>query len=59
MVLQVLKWGGSISHHHGIGKLRKHWVEQTISPVGVEMIKAIKQRVDPKNVMGNGNLIDV
>lgn len=49
--------GGSISHHHGVGKVRKQWVEQTLSSGGVEMLRAVKQRIDPKNIFANGNLI--
>ena len=29
---EVLKAGGSISHHHGVGKIRKKFIERTVSP---------------------------
>jgi len=54
---EIIKMGGSISHHHGIGKLRKQWLEPTISPVGVKMLTALKKELDPKNIFANGNLI--
>lgn len=54
---EIIASGGSISHHHGVGKLRKRWLSQTVSNIGVEMLKAIKERVDPKNIFANGNLI--
>jgi len=54
---EILKCGGSLSHHHGVGKLRKKWLPQTISPTGISMLKGIKQAVDPKNIFGNGNLV--
>jgi alkyldihydroxyacetonephosphate synthase len=56
---EILKCGGSISHHHGVGKHRKDFMERTIGPVGIDMIRGIKMRLDPKNVFANGNLIDV
>eukprot|EP01094_Clydonella_sp_ATCC50884_P019109 TRINITY_DN3667_c1_g1_i1.p1 TRINITY_DN3667_c1_g1~~TRINITY_DN3667_c1_g1_i1.p1 ORF type:complete len:657 (+),score=226.26 TRINITY_DN3667_c1_g1_i1:47-1972(+) len=56
---EVLKWGGSISHHHGVGQLRKQWVTETVSPVGVEMLRALKKKLDPKNIMGTCNIIDI
>jgi FAD/FMN-containing dehydrogenase len=34
---EIMKLGGSISHHHGIGKLRKGWLPETVSPVGVQV----------------------
>jgi len=55
---EVLKNGGSISHHHGIGKLRKRWMKQTQSPVGMEMLKGLKKTVDPNNIFGSQNLVD-
>jgi len=54
---EILANGGSISHHHGVGKIRKKWLETTISQAGMEMMKAIKKAVDPKNIFANGNLI--
>ncbi|XP_054713669.1 alkyldihydroxyacetonephosphate synthase, peroxisomal-like [Uloborus diversus] len=55
---EIISSGGSISHHHGVGKLRKRWMRQTVSSVGVQMLQAVKERVDPLNIFANGNLID-
>mmetsp|Transcript_15515 Transcript_15515/g.26720 ORF Transcript_15515/g.26720 Transcript_15515/m.26720 type:complete len:590 (+) Transcript_15515:111-1880(+) len=54
----ILACGGSISHHHGVGKLRKHWMKETVSPVGLRMLNGLKHSVDPTNLMVAGNLID-
>jgi len=56
---EVLACGGSLSHHHGVGKLRKRWVSPTVSPVGVQVLKSIKQTLDPNNILASQNLIDV
>uniref|UniRef100_A0A6M2D8S1 Alkylglycerone-phosphate synthase n=2 Tax=Rhipicephalus TaxID=34630 RepID=A0A6M2D8S1_RHIMP len=53
---EILACGGSISHHHGVGKIRKRWLEQTISSTGLQMLRAVKQSVDPQNIFANGNL---
>jgi len=55
---EIIACGGSISHHHGIGKLRKQWLEKTISTVGLGMLRAVKQYVDPDNIFANGNLMN-
>lgn len=55
---EILKYGGSLSHHHGVGKLRKHWMQHTVSPVGMQAIAGLKKQLDPKNIFGNQNLID-
>ena len=54
---EILACGGSLSHHHGIGKIRKRWMQQTIGDQGIGMIKAVKNYVDPTNVFASGNLI--
>ena len=33
---EVFKCGGSISHHHGIGKLRKGFIDRTMPPMAIE-----------------------
>ncbi len=55
---EIMACGGSISHHHGVGKVRKQWLPATVSEVGIGMLKAVKQYVDPTNIFANGNLID-
>ena len=52
-----IKNGGSISHHHGVGKLRKDFMRDTISESSIEMVRGIKQAQDPKNVFGAKNNI--
>ncbi|XP_054168040.1 alkyldihydroxyacetonephosphate synthase, peroxisomal-like [Oppia nitens] len=54
---EIIASGGSISHHHGCGKIRKRWLEQTVSNVGLGMLRAVKQYVDPNNIFANGNLM--
>tara|TARA_Y100000996_G_scaffold343480_1_gene281121 strand:- start:3736 stop:5493 length:1758 start_codon:yes stop_codon:yes gene_type:complete len=49
--------GGSISHHHGVGKLRKDFMRDTISESSIEMVRGIKKAQDPKNVFGVKNNI--
>jgi hypothetical protein len=37
--------------------VRKQWVEATLTKPGVSMIRAVKEKIDPKNIFGNMNLI--
>lgn len=50
--------GGSLSHHHGVGKKSSSGYAEAVSRVGVEMLKSIKDRVDPNNVFDVGNLTE-
>lgn len=54
---EILKHGGSLSHHHGVGKLRKKWMPETVSDTGMEILRGLKKTIDPKNIFANGNLI--
>ena len=47
--------GGSLSHHHGIGKLRADFMDQVYSDGTIDLLKEIKRSVDPDNVFGIGN----
>nr|XP_023663309.1 alkyldihydroxyacetonephosphate synthase, peroxisomal-like [Paramormyrops kingsleyae] len=54
---EILASGGSLSHHHGVGKLRKQWMQETISKVGLGMLRSVKEHLDPQNIFGNRNLL--
>ncbi|XP_072021273.1 alkyldihydroxyacetonephosphate synthase, peroxisomal-like [Amphiura filiformis] len=54
---EILANGGSLSHHHGIGKLRKQFMHATVGDVGIGALKAVKQQLDPQNIFGNQCLI--
>ncbi len=56
----IMENGGSISHHHGIGKLRKDYMPQAISSGSIELIKSLKEAYDPQNVFGiRNNVLDL
>ena len=51
----ILAAGGSISHHHGVGKLRQHYLDQVMTPTSRSMLRDLKNSADPENVFGIGN----
>jgi len=52
---EVLRCGGSLSHHHGIGKLRQEFLPEVMSDAMLEWNRRIKKAVDPHNVFGSSN----
>ena len=52
---EVLRSGGSLSHHHGIGKLRQAMLSEVMSDTMLEWNRRIKKSVDPQNVFGSSN----
>jgi alkyldihydroxyacetonephosphate synthase len=51
----VIDHGGSLSHHHGVGKIRQSFLPQVHSPAALDLIRAAKRAVDPGNVFGIAN----
>ena len=49
--------GGSLSHHHGIGRVRREDLTQELSPAGVALLRRIKTALDPAGIMNPGVLI--
>lgn len=40
-----------------VGKIRKQWVEDTLSSTGVKLLKSVKHTLDPDNIFGADNLL--
>jgi alkyldihydroxyacetonephosphate synthase len=51
----VLQYGGTLSHHHGIGKIRQGFLPQIASARSRELNHAIKDLLDPDNLLVCGN----
>jgi FAD/FMN-containing dehydrogenase len=49
--------GGSISAEHGVGSLKVATLEKYKSPVALTMMRAIKQALDPLDLMNPGRVI--
>lgn len=52
---EILKRGGSLSHHHGIGKLRADLVKDRSSPSYADTLVSIKKALDEDNIFGARN----
>ena len=52
---EILRSGGSLSHHHGIGKLRQRFLPDIMSPAAIKWSQHTKLSIDPNNVFGSGN----
>ncbi len=54
----VLGLGGSISAEHGIGQLKTDLLKRVKDPVALEMMRAIKQALDPEGILNPGKVLD-
>ncbi|MCP4720575.1 MAG: FAD-binding oxidoreductase, partial [Desulfobacteraceae bacterium] len=48
--------GGSLSHHHGVGRMMAPWMERHLGRRQMEILRAIKTHLDPKGIMNPGGL---
>ncbi len=55
----VARFDGSISAEHGVGSLKLDKLEHHKSPVALGMMRAIKQALDPQNVMNPGRVLRI
>ncbi|KRF35407.1 alkyldihydroxyacetonephosphate synthase [Nocardioides sp. Soil805] len=49
--------GATITHHHAVGTDHKPWLAREIGPVGVQVLRAVKESLDPTGVLNPGVLI--
>ena len=52
---QMLKYGGTLSHHHGVGRLLAPWMEKHLGKEQMAVLKALKQHFDPRSIMNPGS----
>ncbi len=53
---ETLRLGGSIVHHHGIGKARAPWVKDEYG-TSYPMLETLKHAFDPNGIMNMGTII--
>jgi alkyldihydroxyacetonephosphate synthase len=53
----IMKNGGTLSHHHGIGKDHAPWIKQELGENGLGILRAVKKQLDPEGIMNPGKLL--
>ena len=53
----IVKNGGTLSHHHGVGEDHLPWMKDEKGELGLDVLRAIKGALDPKGVLNPGKLI--
>ena len=48
--------GGSLSHHHGVGRMMAPWMERHLGVEQMGILKALKAHLDPNSIMNPGGL---
>ncbi len=53
----IIQNRGSVSHHHGVGRVLAPWLKQQSSKAELGLYQAIKDNLDPKGIMNPGGML--
>ncbi|MGA8745711.1 MAG: FAD-binding oxidoreductase [Solirubrobacterales bacterium] len=53
----ILAAGATITHHHAIGVDHAPYMEAEVGSTGLEVLRAVKDQLDPRGIMNPGKLI--
>jgi alkyldihydroxyacetonephosphate synthase len=53
----IVAAGGTISHHHAVGRDHAPYMEAEVGETGLEVLRAVKERLDPVGIMNPGKLL--
>jgi D-lactate dehydrogenase len=55
----VLQLGGTLSGEHGVGLMKRDYVDREIDPVSLRLMQAIKHQFDPNNILNPGKALPI
>jgi alkyldihydroxyacetonephosphate synthase len=53
----IVAAGGTITHHHAVGRDHADWLPAEVGEVGVRALRALKAELDPAGIMNPGKLL--
>ena len=53
----IVDGGGTLTHHHAVGRDHAAWLPEEIGDLGVSVLRAAKERLDPAGIMNPGKLL--
>jgi alkyldihydroxyacetonephosphate synthase len=55
----IVATGGTITHHHAVGRDHAPYMEAEVGRTGLEVLRAVKDQLDPAGIMNPGKLLPV
>jgi len=53
----IVAAGGTITHHHGVGRDHREFMTDEVGELGVAALRAVKQTLDPAGILNPGKLL--
>jgi alkyldihydroxyacetonephosphate synthase len=54
----IVATAGTITHHHAVGRDHAPYMEAEVGTTGLDVLRAIKDQLDPTGIMNPGKLLD-
>jgi alkyldihydroxyacetonephosphate synthase len=59
LIETILDNGGSLSHHHGVGRVLAPWMERHLGKTSMEAFAAVKKHFDTNNIMNPSGMLGI
>jgi alkyldihydroxyacetonephosphate synthase len=53
----IVAHGGTITHHHAVGRDHAPYMEAEVGRTGIDILRAVKEQLDPAGIMNPGKLL--
>ena len=53
----IVGQGGTITHHHAVGRDHTRWMEREVGIAGLDVLRSVKEELDPRGIMNPGVLL--
>jgi alkyldihydroxyacetonephosphate synthase len=53
----IVRVGATITHHHSVGVDHEPYMRAEVGELGLEVLRAVKKRLDPKGILNPGKLL--
>jgi alkyldihydroxyacetonephosphate synthase len=53
----IVAAGATITHHHAVGRDHLPWMRAEVGELGLDLLRSVKERLDPAGVMNPGKLL--
>ena len=53
----IVSEGATVTHHHAVGADHAPWLPAEVGDLGVDVLRAVKARLDPAGILNPGKLL--
>ena len=50
--------GGTLSGEHGVGTLKKPFLESDVGPIAMDVMRSVRRALDPRDILNPGKILD-